>query len=102
MDEQSRDNAIRETVAFARKENIPRVIWDIRDAELKFSLIVSHIVIQKLKEFGFTYTDHLTVVYKNDKLQNEHASNAAFNRYNNVMYFYNDIEAARKWLLQFK
>ncbi len=102
MDEKSRDNLIKETVAFARKEGISRVIWDVRDTQLEYSLTGSHLVITKLKEMGLTYTDHLAVVYRNNRLQHEHGGNVASNRYINVMYFYDDIEAARKWLLQFK
>jgi hypothetical protein len=102
MDEQSRDNAIRETVAFARKECIQRVIWDVRDTKLEYSLTGSHIVMEKLKEFGLTYTDRLAIVYKNDRLQHEHGANVAYNRYNNVTVIYDDLEAAREWLLQFK
>jgi hypothetical protein len=102
MDEQSRNNAIRDTVAFVRKENIPRLIWDVRDTHLEYSLTGSHIIITQLKDFGLTFTDHLAIVYKNDKEQHQHGVTAALNRYNNVMGFYDDIEAARKWLLQFK
>ncbi|MDD4970664.1 MAG: hypothetical protein PHT07_14655 [Paludibacter sp.] len=102
MDEKTRNEIIHETVRLMRMENIPNVLWDIRKAFVVYSLIGSHSIIEQIHRFGFISTDHAAVIYRNNENQHGHADNVAFNKNRHIKYFRDDIEEARKWLLQFE
>jgi hypothetical protein len=99
MFESLRDNIAFETVNTMRRENISKVIWDVRDAELEYSLIGSHQAVLNLEALGVRDTDSIAVIYRNNPEQHEHASVAASNRgITNIRYF-KDIQSGIDWLL---
>lgn len=101
MNAVKRDEVINETLQIMRKENISNVIWDIRDVHLEYSLIGSHLIIEKITDFGLRLGDHVAVVYRNNKNQHAHADNVAYNKGLEIKYFRDDLESARKWLSNF-
>jgi len=99
MFELLRDNIAFETVNTMRRENISKVLWDVRETELEHSLIGSHQAIVNLEALGVRRTDSIAVVYKNNSEQHEYASVVASNRgITNVRYF-NDLQSGIDWLL---
>jgi hypothetical protein len=100
MNEINRDIVAAETVRKMREENITNVIWDIRETNLDYSLVGSHLVIADIAKLELMNTDHVAVVYRNDEDQHKHASNVAFNRSTNIQYFKDNIEDARNWLFK--
>ncbi|MDD4970665.1 MAG: hypothetical protein PHT07_14660 [Paludibacter sp.] len=102
IDEKSRNEIIVVGLKFMREENIPNLLCDIREASVLYSLIGSHTIIEQIHHYGFKHTDHAAIVYTHNENQHIHADNVAFNKGLNIKYFKNDIEEARKWLLQFE
>jgi hypothetical protein len=48
MSETDRNKSALETVQIMRRNNIKKAIWDLRNAELDYSLIGSHLVVLNL------------------------------------------------------
>ena len=102
IDLKSRNEKIHETFSLMRSENISNVLLDIREAYVVYSLIGSHSIIEQIHQYGFNSTDHTAIIYRNNEIQHSHADNVVFNKGLNIKYFKDDIEEARKWLLQFE
>jgi hypothetical protein len=99
MSETDRNKSALETVQIMRRNNIKKAIWDLRNAELDYSLIGSHLVVLNLSALGVKDDDKIAVIYHQNKEQHEHAKIAAHNRgIINIDYFQN-IEDAIKWLI---
>ncbi len=87
-----------ETLNLARENQITKVIWDIREASLDYSLIRSHAFALDIKAVGITPSDSVAVVYRNNAEQHEHSSLVLATRgITNVRYF-TDFEEAVDWL----
>ena len=88
-----------ETVHKMRDNNITKVIWDIREAELDYPLIHSHLAVLNLAALGVKKEDCVAVIYFHNKEQHEHTKNVAYNRnISNIDYFQN-IEDGINWLI---
>lgn len=99
MDEQVRDAAAKATADVARAHGIRHVLWDLRDAELAYPLITSHMMVKNLDLLGVEAEDSVAILYRNNAEQHEHARTVAANRgITNVAYF-KDAGAALAWLL---
>lgn len=85
------------------KENgLSKIIWDIREAELDYSLIGSHMVVMNLAALGLSQDDSVAVIYFHNREQHEHAQIVAQNRgISNINYFLN-IEDGIDWLISRK
>ncbi len=98
LTESLRASVAQETLTLARENQITKVIWDIREATLDYSLIRSHAFALDIKSVGVTPSDSVAVVYRNNPEQHEHSSLVLANRgITNVRYF-TDIEEAVDWL----
>lgn len=88
MTEEERNMAAIETVCQMRENTVHKVIWDIRETELDYSLIGSHEVVLNLAALGVTNDDSIAVIYSHNPEQHKHAKNVAYNRgINNIQYF---------------
>jgi len=101
LDEKTRNEIILEGIQIMRAENIPNVLFDIRNANVVYSLIGSHSIIEQIHLYGFQNTDHCAVIYTNNENQHIHADNVAFNKNIHIKYFKDNLEEAQEWLLQF-
>ena len=99
MSEQERNRVGVETVRKMREDNVSKVIWDIREAELGYSLVGSHLAVLNLAALGIKNGDYVAVIYFHNQKQHEHAKNVAYNRgITNLGYFLN-IEEGLNWLI---
>ena len=98
LSEKDRNDIGIETVRRMRASNISKVIWDIREAELDYPLIYSHLVVLNLAALGMQTGDYVAVIYFHNQEQHQHAKNVAFNRgVINLNYFQN-IDDGIHWL----
>ena len=94
-----RDRIGLETLHKARGNDLSKAIWDIRDAELNYSLIQSHMMVLNLDALGVTDQDYIAVIYFHNKEQNEHASRVARDRsIVNIAYF-ESFDEGVAWLV---
>lgn len=102
MNVESRNKVALEKIKFMREKKIDRVLWDIRNAKLDYTLIGSHMIVTNLDKLGVTEKDRIAVLYELDKEQHEHSKNVALNRgIFNLSYFTRRDEAL-KWLISRK
>ncbi len=93
-----RNNIIVATIHVMRENNLHKIIWDIREAKLDYSLIQTHQAVLSLKAVGLTVEDSMAVIYFHNEEQHEHAKLTALNRaVYNLGYFQNFEEGVR-WL----
>jgi hypothetical protein len=99
MSESYRNNAARETLKAMREHRISKVVWDIREVTLDYSLIGSHSIILDLPSLGVLNTDFIAVIYRQDAEQHEHSSIVAANlAMDNIRYF-RELQEGIDWLL---
>jgi hypothetical protein len=99
MTETVRDTTAKATLDAARANGIRHVLWDLRDAELAYPLIASHVMVKNLGRLGVEAEDSVAILYRNNAEQHEHAKTVAANRgITNVAYF-KDAADAIAWLL---
>jgi hypothetical protein len=83
-----RDDAGLETIQKMRGSRVSKAIWDIREAELDYSLIQSHLAVLNLGSLGVTREDFVAIISFHNQEQHEHAKTAAHNRgFLNIDYF---------------
>ena len=63
MSDKDRDRVALETIRTMREHGVSRAIWDIREAELDYSLLGSHLVVTNLAALGVNEADRIAVVY---------------------------------------
>jgi hypothetical protein len=98
LSDESRNRVAVETIQEMRKHNINRVLWDVRQAKLDYSLVKSHMVILNLPKLGIQFTDYIAVLYFYDAENHKHAQIVAKNRgLVNIEYF-TELDAAIEWL----
>ena len=88
----------KEIVVKFKDNNINKVIFDLREAELGYSLIGSHLAILSLSDLGMTKDDYGAVIYSHDKEQMEHAENVAHNHNIFNVRFFQNINEGIEWL----
>ena len=98
MSETERNRVGVETVQRMRENNLSKVIWDIREAELDYSLIHSHMVVLNLAALGITSKDYVAVIYFHNQEQHEHAKTVAYNRSIFNLDYFQDIQEGINWL----
>lgn len=98
MSIEERNSAAVETVHVMRENNLHKVIWDIRDAELDYSLVHSHTVVLNLAALGLKSEDSVAVIYFHNKEQHEHARLAAHNRAIYNLDYFQSFEEGIRWL----
>lgn len=99
MTEMERVKMGKDSIRTCRENNINKLIFDVREADLSYSLIDSHQAVLNLSELGITKTDYAVVIYSdNNKGQLEHAKNVAYNRGVFNINFFQDLEEGMAWL----
>ncbi|MBI3152456.1 MAG: hypothetical protein HYZ21_10000 [Chloroflexi bacterium] len=98
MSEKERNRIGMETVHKMRENHLSKVIWDIREAELDYSLIHSHLVVLNLAALGIKGEDSIAVIYFHNKTQHEHAKTTAHNRNIFNLNYFENIEEGIAWL----
>jgi len=99
MTEKERVNMGKDSTRICRENNITRLIFDVREAELSYSLVDSHQAVLNLSELGMTKSDYAAVIYSdNNKEQLEHAKNVAYNRGVFNINFFQNLEEGMAWL----
>ena len=81
-----------------KDNNINKVIFDIREAELGYSLIGSHLAVLSLSDLGMTKNDYAAVIYSRNKEQMEHAKTVAQNHGVLNVNFFQNIDEGIEWL----
>ena len=99
MSETERNRIGIETVRKMRDNNIFKAIWDIREAELDYSLIESHLVVLNLAALGIENKDYVAVIYFHNQEQHQHAKTVAHNRGIYNLGFFQNIEEGINWLI---
>jgi hypothetical protein len=98
LSDEARNRIAVETIQEMRKHNVNRVLWDVSEAELDYSLVKSHMVIVNLAKLGIKMTDYIAVTYFYNEKHHKHAHTVAQNRgIKNIEYF-TDRKAAIEWL----
>lgn len=87
-----------ETMHKCKENNINKVIFDIREAELGYSLIGSHLAVLSLSDLGVTKDDYGAVIYLHNQEQLEHAKTVAQNHGILNVGFFQNIEEGIEWL----
>jgi len=88
-----------ETVHKMRDNDISKVIWDIREAKLDYSLIDSHLVVLNLAALGIKNKDRIAVIYFHNQKQHEHAKTVANNRVVSNLDYFQNIDDGINWLI---
>lgn len=99
MSEKERDRVGVETIRKLRDNNISKVIWDLREAELDYSLIQSHMVVLNLPALGVKKEDYVAVIYFHNQEQHEHAQTVALNRSIFNLKYFQSFEDGLAWLI---
>jgi hypothetical protein len=98
LSDESRNRVAVEAIQEMRKNNVNRVLWDVSEAELDYSLVKSHMVILNLPKLGIKITDYIAVLYFHNAEHHMHAQKVAQNRgIVNIDYF-TEPDAAIEWL----
>ena len=98
MSEKERNRIGVETVRKMRDNKLSKVIWDIRKAELDYSLIHSHLVVLNLAALGIKNEDYVAVIYFHNQEQHEHAKTVSQNRGVFNLGYFKNIEEGIAWL----
>jgi len=99
MTEKERVNMGKDSTRICRENSINKLIFDVREADLNYSLVDSHQAVLNLSELGITKTDYAAVIYSdNNKEQLEHARNVAYNRGVLNINFFQNLEEGIQWL----
>ena len=88
-----------ETVQKMRDNDVSKVIWDIREATLDYSLIDSHLVVLNVAALGIKNKDCVAVIYFHNKEQHEHAKTVANNRVISNLDYFQNIDDGINWLI---
>jgi len=88
----------RESTRKGRENNITKFIFDIREAELGYSLIGSHQAVLNLSELGISKDDYIAIIYFHNKEQLDHAKTVVLNRGILNINFFQNIDEGIKWL----
>ena len=88
-----------ETVQKMRDNDVSKVIWDIREATLDYSLIDSHLVVLNVAALGIKNKDCVAVIYFHNKEQHEHAKTVANNRVVSNLDYFQNIDDGINWLI---
>ena len=87
-----------EIAHLCKENNINKVIFDVREAKLGYSLIRSHQAILTLSDLGMLKSDYGAVIYFHNKEQFEHAKTVAVNRGIHNVGFFQNIDEGIEWL----
>jgi hypothetical protein len=99
MSERDRNLVAIEATRKMKENGLTKIIWDIREAELDYSLIGSHMVVMNLEALGLSQDNFVAVIYFHNKEQHEHAETVAINRgIFNIGYF-QKLEEGINWLI---
>ena len=98
LSETEREHIGVETMRKCRENNINKVIFDVREADLGYSLIVSHQAVLRLSDLGVTKDDFGAVIYSHNKEQLEHANTVAQNHGVFNARFFQNIDEGIEWL----
>ena len=98
MTDKERVNMGKESTRKCRENNINKLIFDIREADLSYALVDSHRAVLNLSELGMTKNDFAAVIYSHNKEQLEHARNVAYNRGVFNINFFQNLEEGIAWL----
>ncbi len=99
MSESERNRIAVETTGIMKENQLSKILWDIRETQLDYSLIGSHTVIMNLEALGLKRDNFVAVIYFHNQEQHEHAKITARNRgILNIGYFMNILDGIQ-WLL---
>lgn len=98
MSANERDAVAHETMSVLRAAGLHKIMWDIRQAPVDYSLIKSHVAVTDMPDMGVTAEDRVAVIYAQDKEQHEHAKTVALNRGFTFVSYFEDEDEALAWL----
>ena len=98
MSIEERNSAAVETVHVMRENNLHKIIWDIREAKLGYSLIYTHLAMLNWRVMGLTPDDNVAVIYFHNQEQHEHAKLTALNRAIYNLDYFQSFEEGVRWL----
>jgi hypothetical protein len=96
---EDRDRIGTETTQKLREAGLTKCIWDVREAELGYSLAEIHQSILRARDdFRERENDRVALIYQNNQLEFEHARIATYNRAIPNVDFFQAIEDGIRWL----
>lgn len=95
---EDRDRVGAEAIRTLRENGLYHSIWDVREAEVRYSLTKMHMSIVNVQETGLRGDLRVAVVYRPDQEGFEHARTAAYNRSIYNLNYFEDLEEAIQWL----
>lgn len=96
---EDRDHIGAETVQKLKDNHITKCIWDVREAELSYSIFEVHQSVLKAEgDFYAGKTNNVAIIYRQNRREFEHAKTAAYNRHLSHLDFFQDINEGIHWL----
>jgi hypothetical protein len=98
LSSRDRDRIGTEAIKTMADNGLSLSIWDLREAEIQYSLTTVHMAISNVESTGLNNTMRVAVVYRQNKVEFEHAGTAAFNRGIHNLNYFEDFDEAIRWL----
>ena len=96
--EKERDRISMETIQKLGDSRVHKTIWDVREAQLKYSLAKIHMSVVNAESTGLKPQNYVAVIYKNNKREYEHAKLVTYSRSMNNLEYFQNINEGIDWL----
>lgn len=98
LSSEDRDRVGAEAIKTLNENGLSRSIWDLREAEIQYSLATVHMAVARVESTGLQNTMRVAIIYRQNKMEFEHAKTAAFNRGIHNLNYFDDFDEGIKWL----
>lgn len=100
LSSEDRDRVGAEAIQTLKNNGLTRSIWDLREAEILYSLATIHMAVAKVEDTGLHDAMRVAIIYRQNKAEFEHAKTAALNRGIHNLNYFDDFDEGIKWLAE--
>lgn len=95
---EERDRIGAEAIQTLKENGLSKSIWDLREARIQYSLITVHMAVAHVEDTGLNNEMGVAIIYRQNKVEFEHAKTAAFNRGIHNLNYFDNLDEAIGWL----
>ena len=96
--EKERDRISAETIQTLCDSKVHKTIWDVREAQLRYSLTKIHMSVVNAEAAGLKPQNYVAVIYKNNEREYEHAKLVTQSRAMHNLEYFQNIDEGINWL----